>query len=259
MTNDGHFVRVSVSGMARDPRDNPVVLLKSDEGDDVLPIWIGHAEAMAIELHLKGTHFERPLTHDLLRTLIENLGASVVKVAITDLREGTFFAKIHLQRADELFVIDARPSDSVALALKWDTAGGALDNGRQIIHTQHLRHFLRRHVEDGFIAEVHFALAAGQLHHVLAFVHGTEFSIHLEAVFFQQGLARMRDTRGDVLHLDNLRRAQVFLNFRIRLERRGFAICVDPHMIGSCCGLLRFLGSRGRLRILRFFHAAAGK
>jgi bifunctional DNase/RNase len=118
MSSDGHFVRVSVSGMARDPRDNPVVLLKADEGDDVLPIWIGHAEAMAIELHLKGTHFERPLTHDLLRTLIETLGASVVKVAITDLREGTFFAKIHLQRGEELLVIDARPSDSVALALK---------------------------------------------------------------------------------------------------------------------------------------------
>ena len=118
MSNEGHFVRVSVSGMARDPRDNPVVLLKSDEGEDVLPIWIGHAEAMAIELHLKGTHFERPLTHDLLRTLIENLGAAVVKVAITDLREGTFFAKIHLQRGDDILVIDARPSDSVALALK---------------------------------------------------------------------------------------------------------------------------------------------
>jgi len=118
MSSENSFVRVSVSGMARDPRDNPVVLLKSDEGEDVLPIWIGHAEAMAIELHLKGTQFERPLTHDLLRTLIENLGASVVKVAITDLREGTFFAKIHLQRGDDILVIDARPSDSVALALK---------------------------------------------------------------------------------------------------------------------------------------------
>jgi bifunctional DNase/RNase len=118
MTNDGLFVRVSVSGMVRDPRDNPVMLLKSDEGEDVLPIWIGHAEAMAIELHLKGTHFERPLTHDLLSTLIENLGAAVVKVSITDLREGTFFAKIHLQRGDDVLVIDARPSDSVVLALK---------------------------------------------------------------------------------------------------------------------------------------------
>jgi len=118
MSSDNHFVHVSVSGMARDPRDNPVVLLKSSEGDEVLPIWIGHAEAMAIELHLKGGHFERPLTHDLLRTTIEMLGASVVKVAITDLREGTFYARIHLQRNADVLVVDARPSDSVALALK---------------------------------------------------------------------------------------------------------------------------------------------
>jgi bifunctional DNase/RNase len=118
MTSENHFVRVSVSGMARDPRDNPVVLLKSDDGDEVLPIWIGHAEAMAIELHIKGSQFERPLTHDLLRTTIETLGATVSKVAITGLREGTFFAKIYLQRDAEALVIDARPSDSVALALK---------------------------------------------------------------------------------------------------------------------------------------------
>jgi bifunctional DNase/RNase len=118
MSSDSHFVRVSVSGMARDPRDNPVVLLKSDEGEDVLPIWIGHSEAMAIELHIKGSQFERPLTHDLLKTTIDTLGASVTKVAITGLKEGTFFAKIHLQRDAEILVIDARPSDSVALALK---------------------------------------------------------------------------------------------------------------------------------------------
>lgn len=118
MSSENPFVRVSVSGMARDPRDNPVVLLKSDEGDDVLPIWIGHAEAVAIELHIKGSQFERPLTHDLLRTTIETLGATVTKVAITGLREGTFFARIHLQRGADVLVIDARPSDSVALALK---------------------------------------------------------------------------------------------------------------------------------------------
>jgi bifunctional DNase/RNase len=104
--------------MARDPRDNPVVLLKSDEGEEVLPIWIGHAEGMAIELQLKGEKFERPLTHDLLKAAIESLGATVAKVAVTELRDNTFFAKIYLQRDSEVVVIDARPSDSVALALK---------------------------------------------------------------------------------------------------------------------------------------------
>jgi bifunctional DNase/RNase len=118
--NEKHFVRVTVSGMARDARENPVVLLKSSEGEEVLPIWIGHAEGLAIELTMKGEKFERPLTHDLLKTAIEGLGAVLSKVAITELRNNTFFAKLYLQRDQELIVVDARPSDSVALALKCD-------------------------------------------------------------------------------------------------------------------------------------------
>jgi uncharacterized protein len=118
--SEKHFVRVTVSGMARDPRDNPIVLLKSSEGEEVLPIWIGHAEGMAIELSIKGEKFERPLTHDLLKTTIESLGATLTKVAITDLSNNTFFAKVYLQRGSDVIVIDARPSDSVALALKFD-------------------------------------------------------------------------------------------------------------------------------------------
>lgn len=121
MTHDEkQFVRVTVSGLARDPRDNPVVLLKSIEGGEVLPIWIGQAEGMAIELHMKGEKFERPLTHDLLRTTIEGLGATLTKVAITELRNNTFYARVYLQRDNDVIAIDARPSDSVALALKFD-------------------------------------------------------------------------------------------------------------------------------------------
>jgi bifunctional DNase/RNase len=118
--DDKHFVRVTVSGMARDARENPVVLLKSNDGEEVLPIWIGHAEGMAIDLTMKGEKFERPLTHDLLKTVIESLGAVLAKVAITELRNNTFFAKVYLQRGHDVVVMDARPSDSVALALKCD-------------------------------------------------------------------------------------------------------------------------------------------
>ena len=118
--NDQQFVRVTVSGMARDARENPVVLLKSSEGEEVLPIWIGHAEGMAIDLTMKGEKFERPLTHDLLKTVIEGLGAGLAKVAITELRNNTFFAKVYVQRGSDIVVVDARPSDSVALALKFD-------------------------------------------------------------------------------------------------------------------------------------------
>ena len=118
--SEKHFVRVAVSGMARDANENPVVLLKSSEGEEVLPIWIGHAEGVAIELTMKGEKFERPLTHDLLKTTIESLGASLAKVAITELRNNTFFAKVYLQRDQDVIVVDARPSDSVALALKFE-------------------------------------------------------------------------------------------------------------------------------------------
>ncbi len=118
--NDAQFVRVVVSGMARDARENPVVLLKSSEGEDVLPIWIGHAEGVAIDLTMKGEKFERPLTHDLMKTLVEGLGGALSKVAITELRNNTFFAKVYLRRGDDVLVVDARPSDSVALALKFD-------------------------------------------------------------------------------------------------------------------------------------------
>ncbi len=115
---DKRFVLVTVSGMARDQRDNPVVLLKSSEGEEVLPIWIGHAEGIAIQLSISGEKFERPLTHDLLKLAIESLGARLTRVAVTELANNTFFAKLFIQRDADLIVIDARPSDSVALALR---------------------------------------------------------------------------------------------------------------------------------------------
>ncbi len=118
MHDDPRFVRVIVSGLVRDQRANPVVLLREEHGADVLPIWIGPAEGAAIELTIRGQAFERPLTHDLLKTTLESLGASVTRVAVTELRESTYFARIYLRRDDEVFVIDARPSDSIALALK---------------------------------------------------------------------------------------------------------------------------------------------
>ena len=112
------FLRVVIRGLTEDDRGNPVVLLKSTEAEDVLPIWIGHTEALSIRLHLEGESLERPLTLDLLRTALESLGVKVVKVAVTELRDNTFYAEIHLQKNGDLYVIDARPSDSIALALR---------------------------------------------------------------------------------------------------------------------------------------------
>ena len=115
---DKNFLRVEVGGLVRDHRENPVVLLKGTDNDEVLPIWIGQAEALSIDLQLKGESFDRPLTHDLLKTAVESLGASVLRVAVTEIRDNTFFAKIFLQRGNEVFAIDARPSDSIALAIR---------------------------------------------------------------------------------------------------------------------------------------------
>jgi len=115
---DKSFLKVEVGGLVRDHRENPVVLLKGAESNEVLPIWIGQAEALAIDLQLRGEAFDRPLTHDLLKTAVESLGATVLKVAVTDLKDNTFFAKIYIQRGNEVFAIDARPSDSIALAIR---------------------------------------------------------------------------------------------------------------------------------------------
>lgn len=151
------FVRVSVKGLVRDQRNSPVVLLKTDGGEEVLPIWIGHAEGLAIELQMKGESFERPLTHDLLKATLMSLGAAVAKVAITELRDSTFFAKIYITRDGEISVIDARPSDSIALAMKTDapifvaadvfTAHKRLvDGGRRV--KENPDEDLRRYLED---------------------------------------------------------------------------------------------------------------
>lgn len=112
-------IEMAVSGLAIDERTHtPVVLLKEKTGTRMLPIWIGPSEASAIAIELTGRKFQRPLTHDLLRTVIEGLRASVPRIAIVDLREKTYFAKVYLQRGDELLTIDARPSDCIALALR---------------------------------------------------------------------------------------------------------------------------------------------
>jgi bifunctional DNase/RNase len=111
-----------VQGLAIDDRtQTPVVLLKERDGTRMLPIWIGPSEASAIAIVLAQREFQRPLTHDLLRTVIECLGATVPKIAIVELQDKTYFAQIFLARDDERFTIDARPSDSIALALRTES------------------------------------------------------------------------------------------------------------------------------------------
>lgn len=113
------LVEMRVSGLMLDENaQSPVVVLQEVSGKRTLPIWIGHAEAGAIAMRLAGKKFERPLTHDLMKTIIDGLKAKLEKVAVTELRNNTFFAKILLERDNEVVSIDARPSDSIALALR---------------------------------------------------------------------------------------------------------------------------------------------
>ena len=113
------MIQVRVVGLAEDSAtESPVVLLEALEQKGILPIWIGRPEASAIAFQLAGQTYERPLTHDLLRIVIEGFDARVSRIVITELRGNTFYAKIYLSRRDEVFAIDARPSDSIALALR---------------------------------------------------------------------------------------------------------------------------------------------
>jgi len=112
---------MNVKGLMIDPVSNmPIIILKDASGDQVLPIWVGIFEANAIAMQLEKVVSPRPMTHDLLRNVIEGLKAQIDRVVITDLRENTFFALIHLDRSGERMAIDARPSDAMALALRAD-------------------------------------------------------------------------------------------------------------------------------------------
>jgi bifunctional DNase/RNase len=105
--------------LALDERsDTPVVILQEADGSRVLPIWIGRAEARAIAMELAKQKFQRPLTHDLMKTIIEGLGARVRKVTIGELKDNTFYAKLFIEQGEDIIGIDARPSDSIALALR---------------------------------------------------------------------------------------------------------------------------------------------
>jgi bifunctional DNase/RNase len=112
-------VEVKVHGLILEHKSQQnIVVLRELDGERILPIWIGPGEAQAIRRILSEEPFPRPLTHDLLFLAIEGLKAKVERILIADLRENTFFASIILERNSEVLSIDARPSDSVALALR---------------------------------------------------------------------------------------------------------------------------------------------
>ena len=108
-----------VAGITVDPFTNtPIVILKDLEEKDVLPIWIGLLEASSIATALENVQTPRPMTHDLMKSILDQLGVKVVKIEVNDLRDNTYFAVIHLEVDKKRMVIDSRPSDAIALALR---------------------------------------------------------------------------------------------------------------------------------------------
>jgi uncharacterized protein len=106
----------------------PIVLLKTADGNKFLPIWIGHAEAAAILMKLQSQAPPRPMTHDLLTDMLEQLGASVTRITVTELRENTFYAQITVQQDGSEIEIDSRPSDAIALAIRAEAPIFAADD-----------------------------------------------------------------------------------------------------------------------------------
>ena len=112
-------VEMTIKGLMVDPVTNmPIIILRDQEGQRVLPIWVGVFEANAIALQIENIATPRPMTHDLLRNVITDLKAQVRKIVVSDLKENTFYALIYMTVNGDTIAVDARPSDAIALALR---------------------------------------------------------------------------------------------------------------------------------------------
>lgn len=114
-------VEMQIRGLMMDPVTNmPIIVLKDVSSDTVLPIWVGIFEANAIAVELEKAAPPRPMTHDLLLNMARGLNATVRKIVVSELREDTFYAVIWMDHNGETVALDSRPSDAIALALRWD-------------------------------------------------------------------------------------------------------------------------------------------
>ena len=113
------ITQMKVRGLMFDPYNNTfIVLLRDEEQSEMLPIWVGKPEASVISFALEGVTAPRPMTHDLMKAILDAVHAKVISVVISDLKENTYYAKVHLSYEDSEYAIDSRPSDAIALALR---------------------------------------------------------------------------------------------------------------------------------------------
>lgn len=116
---DGDAVEMQLVGVRVElPTNQPIVLLREKDGERFLPIWIGPVEATAIAFALQGIVTQRPMTHDLMKNILEETGLAMKRVTITELREATFYAEIDFARDGDSFSVSSRPSDAIALAVR---------------------------------------------------------------------------------------------------------------------------------------------
>ncbi|MCP4747859.1 MAG: bifunctional nuclease family protein [Desulfobacteraceae bacterium] len=114
------LLKATIAGLAIDPASNtPIIVLKTDEQDQTIPIWIGLLEATSIASALQNIEFERPMTHDLFKNFSDHLNIGVSRVEVCDLRDNTFYALIYFDTDNQTFTMDARPSDAIAIALRF--------------------------------------------------------------------------------------------------------------------------------------------
>ena len=115
-------IEFRIKGLMMDPLTNaPIVVLQETAGDALLPIWVGIFEANAIALQIEKVDMPRPMTHDLLKAVLDHLDIEVTKVVVSELRDSTFYAIIFLRSGDRTIMIDSRPSDAIAIALRMDS------------------------------------------------------------------------------------------------------------------------------------------
>ncbi len=113
--------KVNIAGLTMDPTSNtPIIILKSEKTDQAVPIWIGLLEATSIASALQNVKFDRPMTHDLFKNFSDIINISVTRVEVCDLKDSTFFARIFFESGEQTFDMDARPSDAIALALRFN-------------------------------------------------------------------------------------------------------------------------------------------
>lgn len=115
------LVQMKVKGLVFDPHSNAYIIILRDGNDmEVLPIWIGKPEANSINFALEGIFTSKPVVHDLMKSVLDSVGAKVISVVITDLEDNTYYAKLHILYKDGEITVDSRPSDAIALALRVD-------------------------------------------------------------------------------------------------------------------------------------------